>query len=138
MSHLLKTLLFFIISSSLVSCEPWQSHKPNFKDGGATLANLKREYHCESLEFENWRREDVNDSTLTVCLINSKLAASLQAKKIELQVEQLKQIARRIRSVVEKPSRYKSYYIIFVQKEGTFPFETKVHSLGMDIANEDL
>jgi len=111
------------------------SKPPAFKDGGKAAERLKTVYECEGIEFENWGDHDAADSTLTVCLINSKRVPTGGVEDI---MKRLKAIARQMKSAVKYPANYKSYYIIFVKRETHFGETMRSHTQGADIASKDL
>src|SRR3954468_24603551 len=63
--------LILAIPLCLFACQWNKSIEPAFKDGGLTVRNLKDEWKCERIDFENWEGDDARDSSLTICLINS-------------------------------------------------------------------
>ncbi|WP_269242087.1 hypothetical protein [Flavobacterium limnophilum] len=108
--------------------------QPAFADNGKTIARLKKAYHCESINYENWDNKKETDSCLTVCLTNSTKVPSMTNPDSR----ELTEIAASIKKSLAKPQNYKSYYIIFVKKDKFNGEETKVHSLGQEIRSKDL
>ena len=108
--------------------------QPEFADKGKTMARLKKTYHCESINYENWDDKKETDTCLTVCLINST--------KVPLMTNpdsrELIEIAASIKKSLAKPQNYKSYYIIFVEKSVFMGEESKAHTLGQEIRSKDL
>lgn len=131
-----RTTLFLLVSSFFIfGCNHISSVKPAFKDGDRTLHNLISKYQCENIEFENWTSDDLKDSTLTICLINSK---TFHRMSPDSSLEEFKSVASQIKHSLEKPDAYNSYYVIFVKKEGNFVWQTRNHSAGSDIPSSDL
>src|SRR5690348_6937222 len=76
------------------------SKPPQFKDGGVTVKKLKDEFNCEAIEFENRGENDANDSTLTICLINSK---KLSPENEEQTLNQIRAVASNIKNALRHP-----------------------------------
>ncbi len=139
-----KIRLFFILTISLCFYNCSSTHpktaalatmgQPAFADNGKTIARLKKAYHCESINYENWDNKKETDSCLTVCLTNSTKVPSMTNPDSR----ELTEIAASIKKSLAKPQNYKSYYIIFVKKDKFNGEETKVHSLGQEIRSKDL
>lgn len=127
--------VFLAISFSSCSVNEQPSIAPQFTDNGKTIDSIKVEYSAENFEFENWEEDDASDSSLTICLVNSK---GLFSKGIDLKVQEFKSIASRIRNSLADKTKYKSYYIIFVKSEKTGFSSTRSHTDGMDIPVEQL
>jgi hypothetical protein len=111
------------------------SRPPQFKDGGNTVKKLKDEYNCEAVEFENWEEDDAIDSSLTVCLVNSKRVSPANQEQT---FNQLKAIASTIKNALKYPERYNSYYIIFVKRENVLGMATSSHTAGATIQAKEL
>jgi len=133
MSNFIKALFLLIATVYFINCSD-RSITPEFKDAGSTLNNLKTTYNCETIEFENWKPDDAKDSTLTVCLINSKALPSIPK---ENQLEHMKLIATQIKKALKNPELFNSYYVIFVKKEGAL-FVSRSHTSGVTIRSQDL
>ena len=131
-----KKLLISAILICFLSCRNKDSKTPEFADQGSTINMLKSAYKCENIEFENWEDDDARDSTLTICLINSKSVPDIVEPDAD--IEQLKVIARQIKKSLKKPEMYKSYYVIFVKREGNFLFGSDAHTTGSDIPAKEL
>jgi hypothetical protein len=111
------------------------SRPPQFKDGGITVKKLKDEFSCEAIEFENWGDSNTNDSTLTVCLINSK---KISPENAEQTFNQLRAVAANIKNALKQPGRYNAYYIIFVKREKLMGMITNAHTAGATITAKEL
>ena len=138
MRYLTKVSFFLAASLCFYSCFFKSSQSPSFQDADQTLKKLKNTYQCESIEIEleNWEEDDVAESTLTVCLINSKAVPSGDA---DASYQELVKIASQIKESLKKPKKYKSYYIIFVTRRKTSPGSTfDAHTLGAMIAASEL
>jgi hypothetical protein len=112
-----------------------RSIPPKFSDNGKVIDSIKNAYSAEAVEFENWGDGDATDSTLTVCLINSK---RLSAQDNDSSVQVFKALASVIRRSLTDNTRYKSYYIIFVKSTRQSGIEYRSHSDGMKVLVEDL
>jgi hypothetical protein len=119
----------------LISCNSFKSHPPAFNDGGAAVNIVKNDWQCESVEFENWGDNDLKDSTLTICLINSK---SVPSSSADSGYSQMKTIANQIRHSLAKPQLYNSYNVIFVKASGEGFAQARVHSAGANIPLDQL
>lgn len=108
---------------------------PKFTDGGKTMDSLKLVYQAESIEYENWEDNDLNDSTLTVCLINSRI---LLPQKPDSNYIQLGNIARQIDRVVSTPESYQSYNIIFVKLDTLNGIITEAQNYNFKISKKQL
>jgi hypothetical protein len=145
MYNLLRLLFICSVLISFCHCKPTSSktedqlannsRTPEFADKGNAIDNLKRQYLCETVEYENWEPDDLTDSSLTVCFINSKRVPEGDADK---SFDQFKSIALQVRNAVVKPQKYKSYYIIFVKRETVYGMTQNVHSAGADIPSKEL
>lgn len=122
--------VFLAISFSTCSVKEKPSIAPQFIDNGKTIDSIKMEYSAENIEFENWEEDDSFDSSLTICLVNSK---GLFSKGIDPKVQEFKSIASRIRNSLANKTKYKTYYIIFVKSEKSGFSSTRLHTAGMDI-----
>lgn len=133
MRHLTKILVIgalFITSWFNMSSAP-----PEFKAELNTVNYLLKTYECEDIEFENWEDDDLTDSVLTVCLINSGTILKMSE---EMQSKQLKLVGTKLKSSLKYPERYKSFYVIFVEREGKFLFKTSAHTYGGDLPASQL
>ena len=111
------------------------SRPPQFNEGGTTVKKLKDEFNCEAIEFENWGDNDTHDSTLTVCLINSKKVAPADTEQTR---NQLRAVASNIKNALKYPQRYNAYYIIFVKREKLMGVITNAHTAGATFATREL
>lgn len=103
-----------------------------------TLKKLKNTYQCDSIEIEltNWEEDDAAESTLTVCLINSK---AIPPSGADDSYQELVKIASQIKEALKKPKKYNSYYIIFVSRQKHSPGTTfDAHTLGANIPASEL
>ena len=135
-----KMIFLIVISLSLSYCgfndktmeanSNGSGMAPLFKDDGKTIDSLKGVYRFKEIEYENWEDDDAVDSSLTVSFINSE---KMPAGDLDANAAEFNGIARSIRNSIAQPAQYKSYYIIFVKKDGSFLTMTKVHSTGMDV-----
>ena len=138
--------LFYVLTISLCFYNCSNNHtknkevatigQPEFLDNGKTIDSLIKAYNCESIEYDNWKDNDANDSCLTVCLINSNKVPS--GGDVDENANQIKEIALSVKKVLVKPQNYNSYYIIFVKKDKVNGLETKAHSAGMEIPSTAL
>jgi len=138
--------LFYLLTLSLciISCTSngtkskasAEVKQPEFADNGKAIDSLKKVYNCESIDYENWGDKKPADSCLTVCLINSTKVPS--GKNVDENANEFKAIASTIHKALAKPQAYKSFYIIFVEKDKVNGQEFKVHSAGMEIASSEL
>jgi hypothetical protein len=110
--------------------------EPLFNDNGNAIDNLRKEYDCENIEYENWGEKKATDSCLTVCLINSTKVST--PTNIGESVSQFRAIALTIKNALAVPQAYKCYYIIFLKKENNNGLVTKSHLSGMEIKSSDL
>lgn len=111
---------------------------PEFADNGKTIDSLKKVYNCESVDFENWENKKATDSCLTVRLINSSKVP--KSYNVDESVNQFKAIALAINKSLVKPQNYKSFYIIFVEKDkdNVTGLKMEAHSAGMKIRRAEL
>jgi hypothetical protein len=138
--------LFYLLPISLFLCncagngtknkELTEVRQPEFADNGKTIDSLKTVYNCETIDYENWSDKKATDSCLTVCLINSTKVPP--GNNVDWNANQLKAIALAIKKSLAKPQTYKSFYIIFLEKDNVNGQETKVHSAGMEITSAEL
>lgn len=137
MKSKIQSIFPFILAISFSSCsiKEQPSIAPKFTDNGKTIDSIVVEYSADSIEFENWEEDDAYDSSLTICLINSKKQIS---KDIDTRVQDFKLIASRIKKSLANTTKYKSYYIIFVKSEKTEFTSIRSHTAGMDIPVEQL
>ena len=110
--------------------------QPEFADNGTTIDSLKKVFRCESIDFYNWNRRKTTDSCLTVCLINSTKVPS--GYNLEEKVKVFKEIAIAVKKSLAKPQYYKSYDIIFVEKEVINGGEVRSHTAGMELTSAEL
>jgi hypothetical protein len=140
----LKFTLFCILTISLGFYNCSSTHpkttavatmgQPEFADNAKTIDSIKKAYHCESINYENWDNKKETDSCLTVCLINSTKVPVMT----NLDSRELIEIAASIKKALAKPQNYKSYYIIFIEKNVFMGEESKAHTLGQEIRTKDL
>lgn len=112
-----------------------RSIPPKFSDNGKVIDSIKNAYSAEAIEFENWGDDDATDSTLTVCLINSK---KLPAQDNDSSDQVFKGLASVIRRSLTDNTRYNAYYIIFVKVNDQSGFQTRSHTAGMKVPVMDL
>jgi hypothetical protein len=145
----LTTQLLFLFSAALClfSCsnnattnkEVAELNQPEFADNGKTVDSLKRVYKYESIEYENWTENDATDSCLTVSLVNSNFVGSstTYSNKDGIDVSnELEGIARVIKKSLAQPEKYKSFYIIFVEKDTIIG--GRAHTAGGEIRSANL
>lgn len=111
------------------------SKPPQFKDGGVIVKKLKDEFNCEAIEFENRGENDANDSTLTICLINSK---KLSPENEEQTLSQIRAVASNIKNALRHPERYNAYHVIFVKREKALSATMNAHTAGATISAKEL
>lgn len=139
--RLILTLMAFVVTSMSLSYCGFKSKRveahsrspgmlPLFKDDGKTIDSLRHVYSFKEVEYENWEDDDAVDSSLTVCFINSE---KLPAEDIEASVAEFNGIASSIRNAIAEPDEYKSYYIIFVKRDGDYLTTISSHRAGMDV-----
>lgn len=137
MQKQVSILIISVITLALCSCgnggQP--SIPPKFLDNGKVMDSIKNAYGAETVEFENWGADDATDSTLTVCLINSK---KLPAQDNDSSVQEFKVLASVIRKSLTDNARYNAYYIIFVKNNVQSGFQTRSHAAGMKVLVNDL
>lgn len=145
MRHLTK--ISFMITSflTLASCGGTDNNttknaeKPSmsfqFMDNGKAMDSLKNVYNVEMVEYENWEDDDASDSSFTVSFINSK---KLPQGDVDANVNEFNTIAASIRNSLVKPDQYKSYYIIFVERDTVNGIIHSNHRAGMDVAANGL
>lgn len=107
---------------------------PKFNDNGKVIDSLKKAYNCETINFENWGDKKVNDSCLTICLINSSKIPAFS--DVEGSVKQFKSIASAVKKSLTQP--YKSFNIVFIKKEKVNFIDVSSNAAGMELSNEDL
>ena len=134
MKKITRALLLLFIPFYFISCNYDPSIPPEFKDGNATVDQLKSQWKCEAIEFENWEEDDPVDSSLTICLINSKSVPDFQTDGSRGELEK---IASQIRSSLSKPEKYRSYYVVFLEQEGII-WRSRVHKYGGEVLVEAL
>jgi len=110
----------------------YESKEPDFVDGGKTSDSLMKTWACQVIEYENWQPNDLNDSILTVNLINCKKPLDPDPGE---QVYEFKDIARHLKNVLSKPEKYNKYYIIFVKIDSA---EKRPHHDGAEIRSSDI
>jgi hypothetical protein len=104
---------------------------PQFRDDGRTIDSLQSVYYFEGVEYENWEDDDASDSSLTVSFINSR---KLPSKDIDAGVHEFKAIASSIHRSIVDTNKYKSYYIIFVERDTIGNVVGRTHTAGMDVS----
>lgn len=145
MKKVITTLFILLVSlcsysfTSVFNSHPYYSDTtakpPEFRDGGKTMDSLRKVYNCEAIEYENWEDDDASDSSLTVCFINSNKVPS---GDVDQSYNQLRAIASQIKKAVKYPALYKSYYIIFVNRENVLGVTMGSHTAGANILSSEL
>jgi hypothetical protein len=124
-------LLFIVIYGCSGKEQP--SIKPKFSDNEKVIDSIKNAYQAQVIEFENWEADDATDSTLTVCILNSK---KLPSKDPDISAKEFNSIASEIRNSLLDNTIYKSYYIIFVKTDTTGLMQIRSHTAGTDVSVE--
>jgi hypothetical protein len=111
--------MLFLLGITISACDTQHPPPPQFRDQGAALDSILQSYQADSVEFENMREADLTDSALTVALVNCKRLPSADP---DSSARALTGIASVIHRTVLDHSRYKSYYIVFVESydDGVF------------------
>lgn len=127
--------LFLLLFITFYGCsgKEQRSIKPNFSDNGKVIDSIKKAYQAQVIEYENWEADDSKDSTLTVCIVNSK---KLPSKDPDIASQEFKSIASVIRNSLLDNTNYKSYYIIFVKTDTSGLMQVRSHTAGADISVE--
>ena len=127
--------LFLLLFITFYGCSGKEqlSIKPNFSDNGKVIDSIKNAYQAQVIEYENWEADDSKDSTLTVCIVNSK---KLPSKDPDIASQEFKSIASVIRNSLLDNTNYKSYYIIFVKTDTSGLMQVRSHTAGADISVE--
>lgn len=128
-------LAIAVISVVLYLCNQKKTYQPAFTDSGKAVNELINKYQCEKIEFENWEDDDLEDSSLTICLINSKYKFAIEPDK---SLGELESVASAIKKVVVHPEKYNSYYVIFVDRRKNFLLESNSHKYGGEIPSSQL
>ncbi|MFN3664952.1 MAG: hypothetical protein ACK4S0_02270 [Sediminibacterium sp.] len=133
--HLPKLcILLMIINLSSCTNNSRKSYPPKFGDNGKVVDSIKIAYKAEGIEFENLEKTDLTDTSLTICLINCKKQIS---NNFDSSLIELKAIASNIRRSLANDSAYKSYRIVFVNREKGI-VTTEFFSYEADIPLSDL
>lgn len=134
-SKLLLNTLIILLFIVLYGCSGKEqpSIKPKFSDNDKVIDSIKNTYQAQLIEFENWEADDARDSTLTVCIVNSK---KLPSKNPDIAFKEIKSIASEIRNSLLDKSSYNSYYIIFVKTDTAGLMQTRSHTAGADVSVE--
>lgn len=109
------------------------SIKPKFSDNEKVIDSIKNTYQAQVIEFENWEADDATDSTLTVCIVNSK---KMPSKDPEIASKEFNSIASVIRNSLLDNTSYKSYYIIFVKTDTAGLMQTRSHTAGAEVSGD--
>lgn len=127
--------LFLLLFITFYGCSGKEqpSIKPKFSDNGKAIDSIKNAYLAQVIEYENWEADDSKDSTLTVCIVNSK---KLPSKDPDIASQEFKRIASVIRNSLLDNTNYKSYYIIFVKTDTSGLMQVRSHTAGADISVE--
>jgi len=134
-SKLSLTTLIILLFIGLYGCSGKEqpSIKPKFSDNEKVIDSIKNAYQAQVIEFENWESDDATDSTLTVCIVNSK---KLPSKDPDIALKEINSIASDIRNSLLDKTSYKSYYIIFVKTDTVGLMQTRSHTAGADVSVE--
>jgi hypothetical protein len=141
MNNFLSALILLTFSLLLSKCSvggkkghllKYESKEPDFVDGGKTSDSLTKTWGCQVIEYENWQPNDLNDSILTVSLINCKTPLDPDPGE---QVFEFKDIAKHLKDVLRKPEKYNLYYIIFVKIDSA---DSRQHRDGAEIRSSDI
>jgi hypothetical protein len=134
-SKLSLTTLIILLFIGLYGCSGKEqpSIKPKFSDNEKVIDSIKNAYQAQVIEFENWEADDATDSTLTVCIVNSK---KLPSKDPDIALKEINSIASDIRNSLLDKTSYKSYYIIFVKTDTVGLMQTRSHTAGADVSVE--
>lgn len=123
-----------IINLSSCTNNSKKSYPPKFGDNGKVVDSIKIAYKAEGIEFENLEKTDLTDTSLTICLINCKKQVS---NNFDSSLIELMAIASNIRRSLANDSTYKSYRIVFVNREKGI-VTTEFFSYSADIPLSDL
>lgn len=134
-SKFLSITLILLLFIGIYGCsgKEQSSIKPKFSDNEKVIDSIKNAYQAQVIEFENWEADDATDSTLTVCIINSK---KLPSKDPNIASKEFNSIAFDIRNSLLDNTIYKLYYIIFVKTDTTGLMQIRSHTAGADVSVE--
>lgn len=129
------TTLIILLFIGLYGCSANEqpSIKPKFSDNEKVIDSIKNAYQAQGIEFENWEADDATDSTLTVCIVNSK---KLPSKDPDIASKEFKSIASDIQNSLLDKTSYNSYYIIFVKTDTAGLMQTRSHTAGAEVSVE--
>lgn len=145
MKNLFSALIIIMICLSFSHCASNNNNpvrktnnisvSPKFSDNGKAIDSLRKVYHFEDVEYENWEDDDNTDSSLTISFINSK---KIPDGNLEASVDEFRNIASGIHGSLADQNKYRSYYIIFIERDTVMGKINSAHTSGMDIHIKDL
>ncbi|WP_026898728.1 hypothetical protein [Daejeonella oryzae] len=134
MNSSIKTLLGIAILFLISGYSDDTSTPPDFKQD-LFIKNFIGTYKCERVEFENWEDDDATDSSLTICLINSKLA---DPKFNSIEKLPARQIASQVKKALVNPENYKSYTVHYIKRTGVSVFRGNVNTYQVEFQSTHL